>query len=96
MCTEQSKDEEKQNLDFQNVVWFNFGKGEIERDGKLVLIDHPKEVWVDYTYNVKEQPRRVCYYKKRNLVVVDTHTHFLFMHTTLFQSERQKLMMSKR
>ena len=72
MYTEQNMDEDKQKLDFQNIVWFNFGKGEIERDGKLVLVDHPKVVWVRYTYNVKEEPRHVCYYKKRNLTVLDT------------------------
>ena len=66
MYTERNKDEDKQNLDFHNIVWFNFGKGERETNGKLVLIDHPIEVWVCYTYDVKEQPRRVCYYKKRN------------------------------
>ena len=72
MYTERNKDEEKQNLDSQNIVWFNFGKGEIEKDGKLVSVDHPKEVWVPYTYNVKDHPRCVCYYKKRNLADLDT------------------------
>ena len=66
MYTERNKDEDKQNLDFQNIVWFNFGKGEKEINGELVQVDHPKEVWVRCTYDVKEQPRRVCYYKKRN------------------------------
>lgn len=38
-------------LDFQNVVWFNFGKGEKEVNGKL---DNATEVWVRYTYSVKD------------------------------------------
>ena len=80
MYTERNKDEEKQTLDFQKIVWFNFGKGEIERDGKLVPVDHPKVVWVRYTYNVKEQPRHVCYYKKRNLTVLDTPPPPLYSH----------------
>lgn len=49
------------------IVWFNFGKGEKEVGGKL-LIEHRKEVWVRCTYNVRESPRRVSFYKKRNIV----------------------------
>lgn len=64
MYTERTQDEDKQNLDFQRIVWFNFGKRGNEIKGKLTLVDHPKEVWVRYTYDVKEHPRRVCYYKK--------------------------------
>ena len=41
MYTEQNIDENKQKLNFQNIVWFNFGKGEIEGDGKLVLVKSP-------------------------------------------------------
>ena len=63
MYTERTKDEDKQNLDFHRIVWFNFGKGEKEINGKLAQVDHPR---VRYTYDVKEQPRHVCYYKKRN------------------------------
>ena len=33
--TERNKDEDKHNLDFQNIVWFNFGKGEKEIDGEI-------------------------------------------------------------
>ena len=40
-------------------------------NGKLEVIDHPKEVWVRYTYSVKEQPRRVSFYKKRNQMSLD-------------------------
>lgn len=71
MYTEWSKDEDKQTLDFKNIVWFNFGKGEKEVDGKLMLNDHPKEVWVQYTYSVKEQPGRVSFYKKQNQIGLD-------------------------
>lgn len=71
MFTERNKDEDKQTLDFKNVVWFNFGKGERLVNGKLEVIDHPKEVWVRYTYNVREQPRCVSFYKKRNQKSLD-------------------------
>ena len=70
--TERNKDEDKQKLDFKNIVWFNFGKGEKEVDGKLVQFDHSKEVWVRYTYDVKEEPRRVCFLKKRKQESLDT------------------------
>ena len=29
-------------------------------NGKLEVIDHPKEVWVQYTYNVKERTTTAC------------------------------------
>ena len=78
MYTERNKDENKNNLDFQSVVWFNFGKGEKEVKGKLVLVDHPKEVWVRYTYNVREHPRAVCYFKKRNRLALDVSPPCLY------------------
>ena len=81
--------EENQSLDFQNIIWFNCGKGEIETDGKLVLIDHSNEVWVHYTYNVKEPPRHACYYKRRNMVVIDALP--LYAHSPI-PIKKQKLM----
>jgi len=78
MYTERNKDEQKRNLDFQSVVWFNFGKGEKEIEGKLVLIDHPREVWVRYTYNVREKPCHVCYFKKRNQLALDAYPPLLY------------------
>ena len=65
--TERSKDEDKKPLYFMNIVWFNFGKGEKEVGGKL-LFEHRKDVWVRFTYNVRENPRCVCFYKQRNIV----------------------------
>lgn len=69
--TERNKDDENKPLEFQKVVWFNFGKGEKEIDGRLVVIDHPNNVWVRNTYNVKEIPRCVSYFKKRNCIIPD-------------------------
>ena len=66
LYTERSKNEDKKPLDFMKIVWFNFGKGEKEVGGKL-LIEHRK-VWVHCTYNVRESPRHVSFYKKRNIV----------------------------
>ncbi len=68
LYTERNKDEDKQPLDFLNIVWFNFGRGEKVVNEKLVLIDHPKVVWVRRTYNVHEVPRLVSYYKKRGVL----------------------------
>jgi len=76
--TERNKDEDKNDLDFQRVVWFNFGTGEKIINDKLVLVDHPMEVWVRYSYDVKEQPRSVCYFKKRNQTALDVFPPHLY------------------
>jgi len=34
------------------MVWFNLAK---EANGRLVLLDYPKEAWVWYAYSVKEE-----------------------------------------
>ena len=65
MYTERTKDKDNNPLDFHNAVWFNFGKGERSVNGKLVVADHPKEVWVRFTYNATEEPHSMCYYKKK-------------------------------
>ena len=57
----------KKTLDFSGIVWFNFGKGEKVVGGRVVMFDHPKEVWVRHTYNVAELPQRVSYFKKRGM-----------------------------
>lgn len=72
MYTERNKDSSNEPLDFQKIVWFNFGKGEKKVDGKLLALDHPKDVWVRYTYDVKENPRSVSFFKKRNCHELDT------------------------
>ena len=65
MYTERSQDVVNKPLDFSRCSWFNFGKGEKVLDGKLVSIDHPREVWVRHMYDVRESPQRVVYFKKR-------------------------------
>ena len=67
----------------------NFGKGEKEIEGKLVLIDHPTDVWVHYTYNVREQPHHVCYFKKRNQLALDVYPPFC-IHSIPFLSKEKK------
>lgn len=64
---ERSKDLDNQPLDFGGAVWFNFGKGERLVDGKLVVFEHPHEVWVRHTYDVNEKPKRVSFIKKRGI-----------------------------
>ena len=64
---ERSKDWDNQPLDFVGAVWFNFGKGERLVDGKLVVFEHPHEVWVRHTYDVNEKPKRVSFIKKRGI-----------------------------
>ena len=63
--TERNEDMDKQRLNFCSAVWFNFGKGEKYLDGDLVQLEHPQEVWVRHTYDVKENPQTVSYVKKR-------------------------------
>ena len=36
-------------------------------EGKSVLFEHPKEVWVRHSYNVSETPQCVSYFKKRGM-----------------------------
>ena len=67
LYTERSKDLDNQPLDFVGAVWFNFGKGEMLVDGKLVVFEHPHEVWVRHTYDVNEKPKRVSFIKKRGI-----------------------------
>ena len=57
--TERNQDEMNKPLDFQKIVWFNFGRGEKLVNGQLVEIDHPKVVWVRKTY---EEPRIVSFF----------------------------------
>ena len=67
LYTERSRDMNNRPLDFTGAVWFNFGKGEKMVDEKLVLFEHPSEVWVRHTYNVEEIPQRVSFLKKRGM-----------------------------
>ena len=90
MYTERTKDKDNNPLDFHNAVWFNFGKGERSVNGKLVVADHPKEVWVRFTYNATEEPRSVCYYKKRGQVELDQPPLPLYTHSILFLLKEKK------
>ena len=65
--TERSKDSSDQPLDFSNIQWFNFGKGEKMVDGKLTIFEHPTEVWVRHGYNPSESPRCVSFFKKKGV-----------------------------
>ncbi len=65
LYTERTSDIDKKPLDFSHIVWFNFGKGEVDCNGKVELQDHRDEVWTRHTYNIKEKPQRVSYLKKR-------------------------------
>jgi hypothetical protein len=64
LYTECNKAEDGKPLEFSKVVWFNFGIGEECVNGVLEKREHPKEVWVRYTYDVYETPRRVSFFKK--------------------------------
>lgn len=62
-----NKDKDNQPLDFAHATWFNFGRGEKLVDGKIVMLEHPEEVWVRHTYNVEETPQCVSFKKKRGI-----------------------------
>ena len=53
---ERNKESKMKPLDFSNILWFNFGKGERMLNGKLTTFNHPDEVWVRYTYDMNEDP----------------------------------------
>ena len=36
-------------------------------DGKLVVLEHPHDVWVRHTYDVNEKPKPVSFIKKRGI-----------------------------
>ena len=62
-----NKDMDGIPLDFAHATWFNFGRGEKLVDGKLVVLEHPNEVWVRHTYDVLETPQSVSFMKKRGI-----------------------------
>ena len=65
--TERTQDLDNKPLKFSNAVWFNFGRGEKLVDGKLIVLEHPNEVWVRHTYDANEAPQHVSYFKKRGV-----------------------------
>ena len=64
LYTERTKDVDGKPLEFSKVVWSNFGFGEEVVNGVIQQREHPQEVWVRYTYDVSEMPRRVSFHKK--------------------------------
>ena len=66
MYTERKTDIHGVPLHFSKVVWFNFGMGELVHNGQVVQERHSSEVWVRYSYDIAETPRRVNFYKKSN------------------------------
>ena len=62
--TERNKDEERAPLQFSKAVWFNFGIGEELVGGVLQKKEHKNEVWLRYTHDITEVPRKVSFYKK--------------------------------
>lgn len=51
---------------------------EKEVDGEMLLCDHPKEVWVRYSYDVREKPQCVSFFKKRNRETLDVAPPILY------------------
>ena len=64
LYTERNTDIDGRPLEFSKVVWFNFGVGEEPVNGAIEKREHPQQVWVRYTYNPSETPRKVSFYKK--------------------------------
>ena len=46
MYTERKKDINSCDIEFSQVVWFNFGVGRIFVDGRMQEESHPQEVWL--------------------------------------------------
>ena len=71
--TERTKDVDGKSLEFSKVVWFNFGIGEEVVNGVTQKREHSQEVWVRYTYDVSEMPRRASFHKK-------SHVNYCILH----------------
>ena len=73
LYTERNKADDGRPLEFSKVMWFNFGTGEEIVAGDRVEQEHPNEVWVRYTYDPSETPRKVSFYKKSRVNIPLCH-----------------------
>ena len=67
MYVERNKDVNGHNIEFNKVAWFNFGIGEELINGNLQQKEHPLEVWIRYSHDLTETPKKVSFLKKSNL-----------------------------
>ena len=70
MHTERNTDAEGNHVEFNKVLWFNFGVGEELINGQLCQTEHPLEVWVRYSHNISEKPQRILYQKNHAFVLI--------------------------
>jgi len=62
----QNEDVDKEKFEVKDTAWLNFGYGEsIDDNGQLQLLFHPESVFMRSEMNVRQQPRRVSFIKKK-------------------------------
>lgn len=61
-----NEDVDKEKFEVKEIAWLNFGYGErIDDDGQLQLVFHPESVFMRSKMNVRQQPRKVSFIKKK-------------------------------
>ena len=61
-----NEDIEKQRFEVKNIAWLNFAYGEeVDDNGELQLVPHPKSVFVRFQINPKEVTRKISFVKKK-------------------------------
>lgn len=68
MYAERKTDIDECEVEFSKVLWFNFGVGEeLTAAGILQEKKHPQEVWIRYTHDPFERPKKMSFKKKSNV-----------------------------
>ena len=70
------------NVEFSKIVWFNFGIGEEVVDSRLQEKEHISEVWVRYTHDISEKPRKISFQKRSNV-----HFNLWHLPSSLYTSK---------
>ena len=64
---ERKKDIDGCDVEFSKVTWFNFGVGEEMVNRCMKEEKHPHEVWIRYTHDISEKPKKVSFQKLSNV-----------------------------
>ena len=67
LYTERNKTSDSCSLDFASAAWFKFGRGEKILHRKLVVCEHPNDVWIQQTYDVSKTSQCVSFKKRRGV-----------------------------
>ena len=68
-----SEDLDNEKFEVRRLAWLNFGYGEVaDLEGKLELTHHPETVFIRFNIDVKEKPRMVSFYNKKQMTEVNS------------------------